>query len=118
MAAGTLAYCCGGWDFLRNVDQRCGECRDVDLAAGVCIEDEFFEIGLAVHVGAEEDGNAEEDRLKNIMAADCEDEASADDGDIGKLIALVKQAHGIDEDEAVISISIFWKNGHGIYAFS
>ncbi len=58
-----------------------GELFDGDLLAGLGGEDELFEVGLVVEVGAEEDGGAGEDGLEDVVAADMSDKAASDDGE-------------------------------------
>lgn len=82
----------GAWKFL-----------DLQLSAGVGRQDQVFELGLAMHVGAEENGDAEEDGFKNIVPADMGDKASPYDRDIGDLVALIEESHGVNKKQFFIA---------------
>lgn len=86
-----------------KVDEGAWNVVDFHFFTGLSGEDELFDVTLAMHMGAEEDGYAEEDGFKDIMAADVGGVAASDDGKICGLVALVEEAHGVDEDEAFIA---------------
>lgn len=84
---------CGG---LKDLEECIGELFSAYFSSRLCCQDEFLEVGLVVHVGTKENGNPVHHWFKNIVAADVGSVAAADNGGICDLVALGKQAHGVD----------------------